>query len=441
MADDVETQGMQVILSLLLATLLLQVLALAAMYIGLRMLARQYFASLNIVALRLEGLAAVISGRDKEVNGRFEALGTAVGRVENSLGIEVNRRIETLGTAVGRVENEAAARLQTIGTAIGHLQNTVDAISEIARAFSFESEQKLNRIQQGLTKVNFALARRGNPDDIVLGALDTRENLDLGWSGFADTSAKERASSTIQGDRSRTAVVVTLGQSHAANHGGGQYTATKCVDNFNVYEGSCYHAADPLLGASGEGGNFATRFGDMVIQHGLFDRVIIAPIAIGGTRVEQWAEEGLFNRRILALVRRLRDASLTPDFIFWQQGEGNRGVVDPGGHQYRKNLSEVVQTFRRFGVDAPFFIALAGDDFSLGGPAQQYVRLGQLSAIHPELGTYFGPDANIIGREHYSDSDHLTESGLSLLATMWVDALTDFLARQCERVPKHGSVA
>src|ERR1700730_2288509 len=140
MADDVETQGMQVILSLLLATLLLQVLALAAMYIGLRMLARKFFASLNIVALRLEGLAAVISGRDKEVNGRFEAL----------------------GTAVGRVENDSAARLQTIGTAIGHLQNTVDAISEIARAFSFESEQKLNRIQQGLTKVNFALARRGN---------------------------------------------------------------------------------------------------------------------------------------------------------------------------------------------------------------------------------------------------------------------------------------
>jgi Carbohydrate esterase, sialic acid-specific acetylesterase len=366
------------------------------------------------------------------VNGRFEAFGTAVGRVEN----EAAARLQAIGTAVGRVENEAAARLQTIGTAIGHIRNTVDAISGIARAFSSVSEQKLNRIQQGLTKVHFALGRRVNPDDIVLGTLDTRENLDLGWSGFADTSAKERASSTIQGDRSRAAVVITLGQSNAANHGGGHYTATKCVDNFNVYDGSCYHAADPLLGASGEGGNFATRFGDMVIERGLFDRVIIAPIAIGGTTVEQWAEEGLFNRRILALVRRLHDASLTPDFILWQQGEGNRGLVDPGGHQYCKNLLEVVQTFRRFGVDAPFFIALAGDDFSLGGPAQQYVRLGQLSAIHPELGTYFGPDTNIIGREHCSDPVHLTESGISMLAKMWVDTLTDFLAwRTCERVP------
>jgi hypothetical protein len=68
MADHVETQGMQVILSLLLATLLLQVLALAAMYIGLRMLARQFFASLNIVALRFRSASSrnLRSGRGSE---------------------------------------------------------------------------------------------------------------------------------------------------------------------------------------------------------------------------------------------------------------------------------------------------------------------------------------------------------------------------------------
>jgi hypothetical protein len=419
-------EGMQVILSLLLATLLVQLFAAAVMYVRARMLARQFFAGMNIVSGRFEALAAVISGLEKEVNGRFEALGTAVGRLEN----DVSGRFEAGGTAVASLGTEVNARLEAIGTAVGHLRNTVDAISEIARALSFGSEQKLNRIQQGLTTVKFAMGGRGKPDDIVLGTLDTPENLDLGWNGFANTSAKEHASSTIQGDRSRTAVVITLGQSNAANHGAGHYTAANCVDNFSVYDGSCYHAADPLLGASGEGGNTATRFGDMAIERGLFDRVIIAPIAMGGTRVEQWAEEGLFNRRILAIVRRLRDANLTPDFIFWQQGEGNRGVVDPGGHQYRKNLLEVVQTFRRFGVDAPFFIALAGDDVSLGGSAQQYVRLGQLSAINPELGTYFGPDTDIIGREHRYDSVHLTEGGLSMLATMWADTLTEFLARR-----------
>jgi hypothetical protein len=58
--------------------------------------------------------------------------------------------------------------------------------------------------------------------------------------------------------------------------------------------------------------------------------VILAPIAMGGTVVEQWAYEGIFNRRIRALIRRLHDAKLTTDYILWHQGEGNRGRPTTG---------------------------------------------------------------------------------------------------------------
>src|SRR5262249_43362035 len=150
-----------------------------------------------------------------------------------------------------------------------------------------------------------------------------------------------------------------------------------------------------------------------------FDRIIIAPIAMGGTTVQQWAEEGMFNRRILAVIRRLHDAALAPDFIFWQQGEANRGVIDPDGRQYRKCLLEVVRTFRRYAIDAPFFVTLAGYDSSLGGPAQQYMRLGQLGAVNPDIAIHLGPDTDKIGPEHRLDSVHLSESGLCILATMW----------------------
>jgi hypothetical protein len=380
-----------VILSLLLAILLLHLLIAGAMYMGARTIARQFSAALS----------------------------------------SMDRRLDALGTAVGQLTNEAAGRLDALGTTVDHVRRMVEATSEIASAFTQVSEQKLNRIQQGLTTANFALGGRSSPDDIVLGALDSYENLDLGWNSFRDTSAKEPVPLPIHGERRRTAVIITLGQSNAANHGDGQYVATKRVDNFNVYDGKCYHAADPLLGASGKGGNFATRFGDMVIGRALFDRVIIAPIGMGGTTVEQWAEEGLFNHRILAVIRRLHDAGFTPDFIFWHHGEGNRGVTDHGGRQYRKNLLEVIRTFRRFGVDAPFFVALAGRDNSLSGPACQYVRVGQLGAVNPEIGTYLGPDTDRIESEHRSDSVHLTESGLSKLAEMWADTLGKFLHSPC----------
>jgi hypothetical protein len=46
-------------------------------------------------------------------------------------------------------------------------------------------------------------------------------------------------------------MLVTLGQSNAANHGAGHYAALRDVANFNLYDGQCYAAADPLLALLG----------------------------------------------------------------------------------------------------------------------------------------------------------------------------------------------
>jgi hypothetical protein len=108
--------------------------------------------------------------------------------------------------------------------------------------------------------------------------------------GFADTRWKSLVSCAISGARSRTVVILIAGQSNAGNHGGGDpYVARDQVDNFNLKDGLCYHAADPLLGTTAEGANFATRLGDLLIDAGAFDRVILVPIAVGGTTMEEWA--------------------------------------------------------------------------------------------------------------------------------------------------------
>src|SRR5271170_3060469 len=80
----------------------------------------------------------------------------------------------------------------------------------------------------------------------------------------------------------KTAIVVVGGQSNAANYGNTRYTAREAVDNFDPSTGKCFGAADPLLGADGAGGNFATRLGDILIQAGRYDRVILVPIAVQG---------------------------------------------------------------------------------------------------------------------------------------------------------------
>ncbi len=268
-------------------------------------------------------------------------------------------------------------------------------------------------------------AGSGTPSDVILGALDTYEKLDQNWGSIYDPSGRQETGCKIDGDRKRTAVIVVVGQSNAANHGAGRYAASRRVDNFNVYDGKCYRATDPLLGASGDGGNFATRLGDKLIDAGLFDRVILAPIAMGGTTVEQWAEEGMFNRRIPVLIRRLFDAGLSADFILWQQGEGNQGMGDVDGRQYRKNLLEVIRTFRRFGATAPFFVSLTT---LCGGPHAnaENIRAGQRGVVNPLAGIYQGPDTDTIGVEHRWDKCHFDETGLDMAASLWVRVIADF---------------
>jgi hypothetical protein len=217
-------------------------------------------------------------------------------------------------------------------------------------------------------------------------------------------------------------VIVTLGQSNAANFAAGSYAAQEDVANFSLYDGKCYRAVDPLVGASGNTGNFATRLGDFLIHRGLTGRVIVAPTAMGNTRIEDWALGGIFHQRILVLVRRLFDAKLSPDLILWQQGEGNKADEDPGGRRYRDHLLGIVKTFRRFGIAAPFGVALCtlcGDSH----PNAANVRAGQLASISHDLGTFLGPDTDQIGPADRFDGCHMSETGVHKQAEMWADAI------------------
>lgn len=262
-----------------------------------------------------------------------------------------------------------------------------------------------------------------DPTTIIIGQRPSYDGTETIYGPIPDASGKKQVPCA---ELANQTIIVTLGQSNAANFGAGLYRTEGDVVNFNLYDGRCYWAADPLVGASGDGGNFATRLGDVLIRRGFADRIVVAPIAMGNTSVEHWSARGIFNSRILVVIRRLHDAGLTPDLILWQQGEGNAGDDDPGGTNYRRHLLEVVQTFRDYGVQAPFLIALCtlcGDPH----PNAENARAGQRSAVDRQFGTFLGPDTDQIGHEYRFDGCHMSEIGLQKQAEMWAEAI---LARQ-----------
>jgi len=176
------------------------------------------------------------------------------------------------------------------------------------------------------------------------------------YAGPLDSEGRRLVECRVSIAGKRAAVLLILGQSNAANTLNSFSEAGAGVVNFSLYDGKCYQARDPLLGASDAGGNFATLLATQLIAQGHYETVILAPIAVGGTYIQQWAPTGEHNRRITIAIERMREAGLDPTHVLWHQGEGNN--LDPP-ESYRAAFLGVLSTIRSHGVRAPVFVAQA----------------------------------------------------------------------------------
>lgn len=178
-----------------------------------------------------------------------------------------------------------------------------------------------------------------------------------------DSSRRTRVNPFTLGELSRTFVAVTIGQSLMANYVGGEpQRGGSDILQVNVYDGALYVAEDPLLGVDTflpepARGNFAIRLGRRLLATGRHDRVIIVPIAVGGSHVAQWAAGGLFHPRIAAAGHALRALGLEATAVLWQQGATDNSL-DTSAAAYAASLRDVIATFRGVGFAAtPFLVA------------------------------------------------------------------------------------
>ncbi len=217
----------------------------------------------------------------------------------------------------------------------------------------------------------------------------------------------------------RTAVLLIFGQSNAANHGERAFAPRDGVYNLNFYTGRCFAARDPLLGATAAGGSLGAPLGDLLVKDGVYDAVLLVPIAVGAATVEDWAPSGHLHRRLAAALDRTRDAGFAPTFVIWHQGESNtRWNADPV--LYGTLFRDIVASIRARGVDAPVFAALAS--ICLAG-ADRLTRAGQAALPDAALGIHPGPDTDTLGMALRFDSCHFSAEGMTQHARLWAETL------------------
>jgi hypothetical protein len=233
-----------------------------------------------------------------------------------------------------------------------------------------------------------------------------------------ETAVSPRIEQPCAASSGKTAIIVVHGQSNAGNYGTARYGAREAVDNFDPLTSKCFAAIDPLLGTDGAGGNFATRLGDILVQAGRYDRVILVPLALGGASISLL--NGEYSDRVTNAIMKLQAANLTPTHFLFQQGEKD-AMLTTTQEEYVAQLHGLVKRFRVVGFTAPFYVSQSTKCDAAAPRNTAAVRAGQLSAVDDLLNIRRGPDTDLIGNggRNPDDGCHMNELGMLANAALW----------------------
>lgn len=228
----------------------------------------------------------------------------------------------------------------------------------------------------------------------------------------------------------RTAVLLLLGQSNAANDGGQRHRSNYGDRVVNAFDKRCFIAASPLLGATDTKGEYWTLLGNHLIASGQNDNVILAPLAYSGSEVARWAAGGDLNPVLVDTMKQLQDSGYRITSVLWVQGEADL-VLGTTAVDYQARFLSMVDTLRQHGVEAPVYISIASKclEPSNGGfkehiPDNAIVR-AQLALSKSGHGIREGvnTDALLDGDDRYDDC-HIGGSGAEKVARAWLNLLS-----------------
>jgi hypothetical protein len=206
-------------------------------------------------------------------------------------------------------------------------------------------------------------------------------------------------------------VLLVLGQSNAGNHGTGRGASTRGVV---WHAGRCYAIADPLAGATGDGGSVWSRLADDLASPNL----VLVVFAVDATRISDWTA-GSVGAHLDALIDDVRRHGIAVSAVLWGQGEADaRASVTRD--DYARELESLVRRLRERGIGAPILVARSTRCRNTGSAA---VRDAVALVAANTPGVVAGPDLDALDEATRADGCHFNAAGLQRAALLWRDAL------------------
>jgi hypothetical protein len=238
----------------------------------------------------------------------------------------------------------------------------------------------------------------------------------------------------------RNLIIIAAGQSNIVNVAPSNYTPTNStvLDNFDITSGAIYAAVDPLMGcnwvlSSTVNGNPMLRLADNLITAGKFDRIIIVPVALGGTSVAQWFTD-YPSGRIESALNRIASHGIVAGtnvtiIVIWAQGEtdNQNGTTQS---TYTTTLNSGIAASRAAGFTGTWFVA---EQTWLSGTTSAAVQAAQAAVVNHGSNVWAGPNADALNGSvcgsgsatacRQGDNTHFSDAGSFSDAAAWQAAL------------------
>jgi hypothetical protein len=217
-----------------------------------------------------------------------------------------------------------------------------------------------------------------------------------------------------------TVVALVYGQSNSANmHGQRTFQASSKIINF--FDGKCYVASDPLLGASGAAGSVWTLTGTKLLETGKYDHIIFVPAGISGSHIHEWAQDGFLNPMLADAIRATTTQYRFTHVIFHQgESDAQRKTTED---EYKKSFLSMVRTIRELGVDAPVYLSVAsvcGQFHNTDNP----VTKAQRALVSIAQRILPGPNTDILNAlEDRYDDCHMAYAGVQKFSDLLIQTV------------------
>jgi hypothetical protein len=229
----------------------------------------------------------------------------------------------------------------------------------------------------------------------------------------------------------RTAVLLLLGQSNAGNHGGQRFRSEHGAKVVNFFGGQCFVSVSPLLGSDGTLGEYWTQLGNLLVDSGAFDEVVLARATLSGSEISRWAPGGDFNAVMINTAIQLQQHNFHITHILWHQGEIDY-VIGTSEISYYQKFISIVDTLRDHQINSPVFVSVATKclEASNGGlrfhSTNNAIVRAELALPNPQKGIRSGVNTDALledGDLDRFDDCHFSSLGAHKVAKAWADLL------------------